>query len=330
MADERDLAQSSLWTEGVREHGHSAVWGSFYSSETKQWGYSCCSSVVRGAPCPLQKKEDAADNDSDEDTVKKARRHEDWRATKLLDDEPPTELEPRTAYNSDEDFLGRFVLYWFHAWSAGTGMSASEKPDAKAVQSAREALLPLLQQLQKGTCQKALLGNLSDFADLAMQREYSKANDVYIAITIGKATWHSDLDLGEQRAHWGQGCQLRTMQRQVVSKDRSIVNLFDTDPVVQRYVHGLKRLVTHIQSVQPSVDPSKQGHVPAPTPDASECGQAVTLNIRDSDGRVNRTCEFLSPEEAAAPSLERGLAFGTANSGGRSHPFHGIGNARGI
>eukprot|EP00439_Symbiodinium_sp_Y106_P076944 s664_g16.t1 len=105
------------------------------------------------------------------------------------------------------------IRYWYQSWVK------DEKPDAKALQSMREALLKLLQRLRRKAVEKAHLRSLAEFADLAHRREYAQANDVYINITIGKATWHSQLDLGEQRAHWGQGCSLRTMQRQVVEKD---------------------------------------------------------------------------------------------------------------
>merc|ERR1711874_766746 len=175
-----------------------------------------------------------------------------------------------------------FILTWFQSWSNAPG---AERPDAKAVQQTRQALTPLLQQLKSKAVPKDLLEKLAIFADLAEQREYSKANDVYVAITIGKALWHSHLDLGQQRAHWGGGCQLRTMQKQVVEKDHKNATLFDTDPSVQRYVHALKRLVTYMQSVQPSADPSKLGHVPAPTPLPSEVGLPVLADIRASDGR---------------------------------------------
>merc|ERR1740116_628165 len=105
------------------------------------------------------------------------------------------------------------------------------------------------------------------------------------------------MDLGEGWAHWGGGDGLRTWQRHTVEKDRQGASLFDTDPVVQGYVHALKRLVTHMESVQPSVDPSRSGHVPAPVPDASELGLAVSSSIRDSDGSL-REPEFVEPENA--------------------------------
>lgn len=319
----QNLAQSTLYTENVVTYGHGAVWGSFFDTDKQCWGYACCRRTTRGEFCPLQAQpDDITKNDSseEEDAQAEAARAA-WRDGKLLDATPPVTLEPCSTYTSKEEFLAHFVLYWYHSWKD------HEKPDSKAVQQNHEALLPLLQELQRRTVEKSLFANLVEFADLAHKREYAKANDVYINITIGKALWHNHLDLGEQRAHWGQGCSLRTMQRQVVEKDHKNASLFDTDPVVQRYVHALKRLVTYMQSVQPSAEPSKLGHVPAPKPAASECGLPVMRNVRDSDGRGYEP-EFVDPNDAGVVDAQRGIAFGRESS--RAHPFTGIGHARGI
>merc|ERR1739845_181796 len=125
------------------------------------------------------------------------------------------------------------------------------------------------------------------------------------------------------------GCNLRTMQKQVIEKDHKNATAFDTDPAVQRYVHALKRLVTFMQSEQPSADPSKLGHVPAPTPHASELGLPVLLSVSDSDGR-NRKPEGMEPNDPkySEPSGDRDLAFGRKADHG--HPFQGIGFARGV
>lgn len=324
----RHLAQSALYAEDVLVSGHSAVWGSFYDAGKKRWGYACCQSTQRNLPCAFQTVAPAASRGSEEQDAADdaaADPHSEWRAAKLLEEAPPGELSQRDAYPSDYDYLTQFVLYWFHDWIASSPGGA--KPDARAVQQTREAFLPLLQQLGRKAVQRELLKNLAEFAELASQREYAKANDVYIGITIGKALWHSKLDLGEQRAHWGGG--LRTMQKQVIEKDHHNATLFDTDPVVQRYVHALKRLVTHMQAAQPSAEPSKLGHVPAPAPDASTVGLPVMRSIRDSGGDKPEP-EFVEPgdplyrENAGA----RGLAFGREAT--RAHPFHGIGSARGV
>lgn len=307
--------------------GHSAVWGSFYDAEARRWGFACCRGTVRGEACPLRAAEavdhaepEAEAEDGPENAVAVANRAE-WNARRLLDRAPPLSLGTRDASACNEDYLKDFILYWFHAW---TNAADGDGPDAKAVQQTREALTPLLQQLKQKAVPQDLLGRLASFAELATEREYSKANDVYVGITIGKALWHSHLDLGQQRAHWGGGSNLRTMQKQVIEKDNKNATLFDTDPAVQRYVHALKRLVTFMQRAQPSHDPSKLGHVPAPVPAASEFGLPVVGCVRDSDGR-GRMPEFVDPDD---PMPSRGLAFGTES--GRAHPFHGIGSARGV
>eukprot|EP00927_Polykrikos_kofoidii_P062882 TRINITY_DN57683_c0_g1_i1.p1 TRINITY_DN57683_c0_g1~~TRINITY_DN57683_c0_g1_i1.p1 ORF type:complete len:346 (+),score=62.64 TRINITY_DN57683_c0_g1_i1:52-1089(+) len=336
---QRHLAQSSLFTEDVRVGGHTAVWGSFFNREHGKWGYACCRGTSREEPCPFRKPleevtdgapcaalaaDDIGVRQSSSDDEGENRVAATWAACRLLDEVPPAQLEPRSACTSDEEYLSRFVLYWFRAWNDAR---ASGNSDQKSVQQTREALLNLLQLLRKKAVQKDLVSKLADFADLASQREYAKANDVYVGMTIGKALWHTHLDLGQQRAHWGGGSSLRTMQRQVVEKDHKNSSLFDSDPAVQRYVHAVKRLVTYMQSAHPSDDPSKLGHVPAEAPKPSDLGLPVQRHIRDSDGH-QRLPEYVEPSEADAACANRGLAFG--DRADRSHPFSAIGSARGI
>eukprot|EP00929_Paragymnodinium_shiwhaense_P092782 TRINITY_DN52779_c0_g1_i1.p1 TRINITY_DN52779_c0_g1~~TRINITY_DN52779_c0_g1_i1.p1 ORF type:complete len:245 (-),score=60.62 TRINITY_DN52779_c0_g1_i1:855-1589(-) len=226
---ERHLAQSSLYKEEVYTAGHAAVWGSYYDGERQRWGYACCKGTIRGEPCVLADIDAVpADDEQDEDVAAAMRT---WRDGRLLDDpsDAPSELPEARGEVTKEDYLASFVLHWFHDWVK------VEKPDAKMLQKTKDAFLPLLQQLRRKEVPQGFLTELAAYAELAMQREYLKANDVYVGVTIGKALWHSHLDLGEQRAHWGQGCSLRTMQKQVVEKDHKNATLFDTDPVVQRY-----------------------------------------------------------------------------------------------
>ncbi|KAK1938519.1 putative mRNA processing-related protein [Babesia divergens] len=44
---------SSSYAEDVHTLGHNSVWGSFYDSVHKLWGYKCCKSTDRYKPCPL-------------------------------------------------------------------------------------------------------------------------------------------------------------------------------------------------------------------------------------------------------------------------------------
>jgi len=314
---ERHLAGSSLYLEDVHSGGHSSVWGSYYDLEKRSWGYACCKSLSKSTRCDLALPEghEAAGGSQEDDEGRRL----------LMGTMPCVAAEPEIAKGATpEDYLIRFVSFWFHDWAA---LDGEHSDHGNATLGNKQALLPLLLQLHRKAVPRDLLEQLVQFAELASRREYAKANDVYIGITIGKALWHNHLDLGEQRAHWGQGCALRTMQKQVVEKDHLNATLFDTDPVVQRYVHAMKRLVTHMQSTRPNEDLAKMGHATAPRPKADEVGLPVARGIRDSDGR-GREPEFLEPQEAYAAGTERGLVFGAQS--GRAHPFHGIGNARGV
>ncbi|CDI74075.1 Arabidopsis thaliana At4g37120/C7A10_240,related, related [Eimeria praecox] len=47
----KKLAKSTLYDEDVLTLGHSTVFGSLYSKEENKWGYKCCGSLERSAPC---------------------------------------------------------------------------------------------------------------------------------------------------------------------------------------------------------------------------------------------------------------------------------------
>lgn len=329
--DTRRLAQSSMYDEDVLHNGHRASWGSFYSVGLNRWGYACCRATQKSDTCILwsaaREREPESEEDLDEEVETEtddARRR--WHEDRLLDGPPPSSVEPRGVDTTDEDHLLQFVLFWFHQSAEQLKLA---KQEAK-VRSMREALLPLLHQLQRRTVHPQLLANLVEFVDLAGKKEYAAANDVYIAMTIGKALWHSDLDLGQQRAHWA-GCNLRTMQRQVVEKDRTHATLFDSDPVVQRYVHAMKRLVTFMQERCPG-DPSKLGHAPAPSQaeylSETQHGTPVRYDHCSYGQGLPEFAEPGDPRHCGA-SGSRGLLFGErtdrtgmgVSTGRNSHPF---------
>jgi len=54
---ERILAKSS-YKEDVFVLGHSAIWGSWYSTDEKQWGFGCCKTMRPTEQCPLAEVED--------------------------------------------------------------------------------------------------------------------------------------------------------------------------------------------------------------------------------------------------------------------------------
>lgn len=52
------LAKSSLHQEDVHPNGHESVWGSWFSTEDKRWGFECCKSLERKKRCPLAPEEE--------------------------------------------------------------------------------------------------------------------------------------------------------------------------------------------------------------------------------------------------------------------------------
>jgi len=316
----RVLAVSSLYHEDVCVGGHTAIWGSFFDCQQMCWGYACCSSTERKEACLWKNIKDAATTAPTQIEESSTAPSSELVARALEEErQVAAKLRPRSEFESPEDFLSEFILHWFHAWR--------KEYDQKVVGQTRRALFPLLEQLKQRAVPESLLRNMVTFAELATVGEFSKANDIYVEITIGKALWHSHLDLGEQRAHWGGGCNLRTVQKQVIEKDFKNASLFDTDPTVQGYVHALKRLLTHMQVVQPNLDPSKCGHVPPAPPDCSELGLPVMRSLRDGCDGDCREPEFVEPSDPSFSRPSRGIAFGTES--GPNHPFTGIGFARG-
>lgn len=47
----RRLLESALYREDVLDNGHACVWGSWYDTASKRWGFACCRGLERGASC---------------------------------------------------------------------------------------------------------------------------------------------------------------------------------------------------------------------------------------------------------------------------------------
>lgn len=58
---ERKLAKSK-YPEDAWINGHSSVWGSWYSTDDKQWGFACCRLLDHGKECPLEPEEPAEED----------------------------------------------------------------------------------------------------------------------------------------------------------------------------------------------------------------------------------------------------------------------------
>lgn len=81
-------SQVILKSDAVYINNHTQIWGSWYSVQTRQWGYACCHSLIHASYCTGQAGIEAADASShatllkiDQARLENQRREEDAAAT---------------------------------------------------------------------------------------------------------------------------------------------------------------------------------------------------------------------------------------------------------
>lgn len=110
----------------------------------------------------------------------------------------------------------------------------------------KEALTPLLTQLQKNTIQPELLKQLDILLTMAAERQYKTCMQEYVGITMGKKTWHqSHMQSMKQQNHGGSVCRI-TKQSEFID--------FDYDPTVNAYMLALKRVLQFLQWLRPPTE----------------------------------------------------------------------------
>jgi len=262
--ERRHLVSSELFREDVLEDGHEAIWGSFYDAEGRSWGYACCRGTSRHQPCankeqePEEKRPRRARRASSEDSESEQRKFDekpvDWSS-------PPEDLRPRgeVGEGSAEEFIEHFVRYAVGAWQRELeggllAARAGRNPELKtfvsvdALRQAEASLSPLLRQLRQGTVNGEILKHLDEMASRAANREYAAANKAYMELTIGNKKWQNVL-AGAQGKHNKGGT--------VYLMPQSALTAYDSDPVAQKYMQALRRVILFAQYKRPNDDVSK-------------------------------------------------------------------------
>lgn len=151
----------------------------------------------------------------------------------------------------------RFVLgCWQRTLSSGkplegpglTAQSAALFQSKAKLRETTEALKPLLRQLWLRKVTDEVLRELEKVVRHAADRDYIRANEVYVAMTMGRKTWHNSLPCFQQQQNHGGSVRKIIKQSELVD--------FDWDPVMQAYMHALKRLIQFVQCVRPPDSPS--------------------------------------------------------------------------
>lgn len=158
-------------------------------------------------------------------------------------------------------YVAHYIRYVLGAWqrmlvsgkavdgSGLTNQTAALFKSKEKFQSTAEALKPLLRQLRSRKINDEMLSGLETVVKLAAEREYNHANSVYVGMTMGRKTWHNSLPCFQQQQNHGGSVRKIIKQSELVD--------FDWDPVVQAYMHALKRVIQFAQCIRPPDDPAK-------------------------------------------------------------------------
>mmetsp|Transcript_12513 Transcript_12513/g.24385 ORF Transcript_12513/g.24385 Transcript_12513/m.24385 type:complete len:494 (-) Transcript_12513:37-1518(-) len=173
----------------------------------------------------------------------------------------PEDPTPASSISSDPGFhVAHFIRFAIGAWQRALGSGKTiEGPGLTAHSSAMfqsvaklketiEALKPLLKQLRFRKVNEEALTSLHQVVQFAAGRDYVRANQLYVGMTMGKKTWHNSIVCFQQQQNHGGSVRKILKQSELVD--------FDWDPVMQAYMHALKRLIQFVQCVRPPDNPS--------------------------------------------------------------------------
>lgn len=205
----------------------------------------------------------------DEDEVKRPRGAADGKQAAVATQVPlsmdwgnaPAAFLPATEFEGPAAFVEHFVRWAIGEWSrnlqeegsAGSHCFAGT-PDAKSfaspesLQQAKAMLAPLLEQLHHGSVSKDVLDRLNKMVLQAECREYAAASQTYLALTMGKKLWNNGLATFTSQQQHGGSVKMKTYDP---------LTLYDSDPVAQKYMQGLRRIISFTQVVRPNADASK-------------------------------------------------------------------------
>ncbi|KAJ3194101.1 mRNA splicing protein prp18 [Irineochytrium annulatum] len=157
----------------------------------------------------------------------------------------------------DPDKARSLILVYLKRLMRDWGRSLSDRPEDEKrsssgkLQSATQAqtgeyLKPFLKQLKNGSIKADILARVTEICCYMMQREYLKANDSYLRLSIGNAAWPIGVTMV--------GIHERSAREKIhASQVAHVLN----DEVQRKWIQSIKRLMTFAQSKWPPSDLSK-------------------------------------------------------------------------
>lgn len=149
------------------------------------------------------------------------------------------------------------IYYHFKKVLREWEQSMEERPDsvkrsaqgkqASAIQKqSEEYLKPLFKSLRKREYEADLLKSLAEIAYYMQVRQYVKANDAYLRLSIGNSAW----PIGVTSV----GIHMRSARERITEGGSHSIAHVLNDEVSRKWIQSLKRLMTYAQSVRPPTD----------------------------------------------------------------------------
>ncbi|BGP03732.1 Pre-mRNA-splicing factor 18 [Rhodotorula toruloides] len=125
--------------------------------------------------------------------------------------------------------------------------SAQGKIAAATQATSAEYLKPLFKSLRKRELEADVLRNIAEITHYMQTREYLRANDAYLRLSIGNAPWPIGVTMV--------GIHERSGREKIFSNNVAHVL---NDETSRKYIQSLKRLLTFAQAVRPPDDVSQK------------------------------------------------------------------------
>lgn len=162
------------------------------------------------------------------------------------------EMRSKDSFSSTDDYIVFFFKRMLHLWeeeliSRDTEVKKSTKGKvASATQKqTRQYMKLLFSGLKKKETPKDVIKLTTTIVDRCIEREYVKANETYLKMAIGNASWPMGVTMV--------GIHERAGREKIFSQNVAHVL---NDEKSRKYIQGMKRIMTFCQHAYPNV-PSK-------------------------------------------------------------------------
>lgn len=200
----------------------------------------------------LLKEED----DEDEDDKKNKRAKTDQNVTDVTVDDIKEIInrellikDRSKARQSIELYLNTLIREWqsdLDSRPEDVKRSTAGKMASATFQQTKDYLNPFFKMLKRDELPADILSHVIDIVGFLQQREYVRANDTYLRLSIGNAPWPIGVTMV--------GIHERSAHEKI--NTGSVAHALN-DEVTRKWIQSIKRLMTFCQKAHPPTDPSK-------------------------------------------------------------------------